>query len=234
MKKIFLFIGIMLLLSSSIVGADDHANRKSVCEGPNYAQMSHENCLKALDNLKDGIKSYLRVDHNQSTEKNYAKALKLFRPLVDQGNADAQYHLAQMYIGGLGASRDYPKAIKLYLLSAAQGHELAQHRLGLLYKEQEGEGVRKDYKKAVKFFHLAAGQGNADAQYQLGWMYYEGEGVKKDYVRANMWFNFAARNGRLDAEERLNELIDEMKSSQIEKAKKMTRDCEMKNYKGCE
>ena len=42
----------------------------------------------------------------------YATALRLWRPLADEGDADAQYNLGVMYNNGDGVSRDYAEAMK--------------------------------------------------------------------------------------------------------------------------
>jgi uncharacterized protein len=56
----------------------------------------------------------------------YATALRLFRSLAEQGNADAQYHLGHMYFVGQGIPQDYAEALKWYRLAADQGLSLAQ------------------------------------------------------------------------------------------------------------
>jgi len=42
----------------------------------------------------------------------YATALKSFRPLAEQGVAEAQFGLGFMYGEGLGVSQDYAEAMK--------------------------------------------------------------------------------------------------------------------------
>ena len=44
----------------------------------------------------------------------YAIALRLIRPLADQGNADAQYNLGVLYEKGQGVPQDYAEAVKWY------------------------------------------------------------------------------------------------------------------------
>src|SRR5712672_3191478 len=41
----------------------------------------------------------------------YAKALRLIRPLANDGDAAAQYNLALMYITGRGVQQDYTAAV---------------------------------------------------------------------------------------------------------------------------
>jgi hypothetical protein len=44
----------------------------------------------------------------------YATALRLIRPLADQGNASAQYYLGSMYYNGHGVPQDYAEAVRWY------------------------------------------------------------------------------------------------------------------------
>jgi Sel1 repeat len=53
----------------------------------------------------------------------YATALRLWRPLADQGNAHAQFNLGAMYANGQGVPQDYVRAHMWFNLSAAQGNQ---------------------------------------------------------------------------------------------------------------
>ena len=120
----------------------------------------------------------------------YTTALRLYRPLAEQGNADAQYSLGIMYAKGQGVPQNYAEAVTWYRKAADQGVAQAQHNLGLMYRD--GQGVPQDYAQAHKWYRKAADQGDADAQYNLGIMYAKGEGVPQDYVQAHKWWNLAA------------------------------------------
>ena len=100
------------------------------------------------DDLSDGFEAAQKGD--------YKTALKLWKPLAEQGNADAQSHLGLMYDEGYGVPEDDKQAVKWYRLAAEQGHALAQYNLGLMY--DEGEGVPEDDKQAVKWYRLASEQ----------------------------------------------------------------------------
>ena len=130
----------------------------------------------------EGAAAYLRGD--------YATALREYRPLAKQGNAEAQFFLGVMYEQGQGVPQDYAKAVKWHRMAAEQGYADAQHTLGVMY--EYGEGVRQDYAEAVGWYRKAAAQGYAEAQNVLGFMYGEGQGVPQDYVQSHMWLNIAA------------------------------------------
>ncbi len=51
----------------------------------------------------------------------YATAFKISLPLAEQGNADAQSILGEMYDDGQGFAQDYAEAVKWYRKAAEQG-----------------------------------------------------------------------------------------------------------------
>jgi uncharacterized protein len=165
--------------------------------------------------LEDGNAAYQRGD--------YATALKLLRPLVDQGRADAQDLLAIMYYVGQGVPQNRDEAIRLYRLAAEQGNAHAQDALGFAYRE--GVGAQKDDTAAAKWFRKAADQDNIDAQFNIGEMYELGTGVPQDYVLAYMWFSLVASRGtRPYAITSRDRVAQQMTPEQIAEAQKLARE----------
>ena len=132
--------------------------------------------------LEDGRAAYDRGD--------YATALRLWRPLADQGDANAQLSLGRAYELGRGVARDYVEAVRWYRRSAEQGNARARSNLGSMY--DVGHGVQEDPAEAVKWYRLSAEQGNAFGQRNLGRMYVVGRGVPQSSIQAHMWFDLAA------------------------------------------
>ena len=165
------------------------------------------------DDFQSGVDAHQRKD--------YKEAVRLFLPLAEQGNAEAQFNLGAMYDNGQGVPQDYKEAVKWFRLSAEQGLAKAQLFLGWMY--QNGQGVGQDYKEAVKWYRLSAKQGLAKAQNNLGWMYQNGTGVLQDYALAYMWFYLSGSNGIESAVTNRNEIEKRMSPSQIEKAQEMAR-----------
>jgi TPR repeat protein len=64
----------------------------------------------AADPLEDAAAAHERGD--------YATALRLLRPLANQGNSGAQYNLGFMYYEGEGVPQDFAEAVKWYRLAA--------------------------------------------------------------------------------------------------------------------
>jgi TPR repeat protein len=113
--------------------------------------------------VEDGVEAYRRGD--------YATALRLFRPLADQGIAPAQLNLGLMYSNGDGVPQNYTEALKWFRLAADQGDAAAQSNLGHMY---DNGGVRRDYAEALKWYRLAADQGDGVPPFNLGVMYDNG------------------------------------------------------------
>ena len=101
--------------------------------------------------FEDGLATHERGD--------YATALRLWRPLAEQGTADAQHMLGIMYANGQSVPQDYAEAVKWYRLAAEQGSANAQYMLGIMYAN--GRGVPQDYAEAHMWFNLAASRAPA-------------------------------------------------------------------------
>lgn len=160
---------------------------------------------------------------------NYETALRLARPLAEQGDARAQSLLGRMYARGRGVPVDEGQAANWFRSAADQGNTSAQLTLGNMYAE--GRGVPQDYAEAAKRYRMAAEQGDPQAQYNLGLSYAKGEGVSQSNVNAHMWFNIAAsRFGGADAAGRglaisnRDVVAKEMTSEEIAEAQKRARD----------
>lgn len=140
-------------------------------------------------------------------QKDYATALRHWRPMAEQGNANAQAMLGEMYHYGQGVQKDYAQALAWYRKAANLGHAEAQASVGFFY--HYGDGVQKDYVQALAWYHKAADQGNAWAQYQLGHMYENGDGVPQDYAQALTWYRKAADQGDADAQYHLGSMYED-------------------------
>jgi len=84
----------------------------------------------------------------------YATEFRLLRPLAEEGNAEAQTALGDMYAGGHGVPQDYVEAVKWFRRAAEQGFADAQDSLARMYVQ--GQGVPKNYVQAHMWFNLAA------------------------------------------------------------------------------
>ncbi|WP_170921027.1 tetratricopeptide repeat protein [Enhydrobacter aerosaccus] len=84
----------------------------------------------------------------------YATAIAIWRPLAEQGNAEAQTLLGAMYWSGEGVPRDHREAARWYLRAAEQGYARAQNDIGFMYGFGEGIPPHDDV-QAYKWISLA-------------------------------------------------------------------------------
>ena len=106
-----------------------------------------------MQQWKAGVEAYKIRD--------YETAYKISLPIAEQGYADAQTLVGEMYRTGRGVGQDYEKAARWYRAAAEQGVENAQTNLGLMYAN--GNGVIQDYSTAHMWLNIAASNGYSDA-----------------------------------------------------------------------
>lgn len=131
--------------------------------------------------LEDGIAAYNRGDPKT--------ALKLWQPLADAGNPDAQVNIGVLHANGEGVPQSYSEAITWYRKAADQGDVFALNNLGLMY--MRGQGVAASDRMAVQLYRQAADKNFAPAQFNLATMYGQGRGVEKDRAEAYKWLILA-------------------------------------------
>ena len=122
------------------------------------------NCGTSISILSENndMSSELKKANEAYTAGNYKTAVAYYSRLAEQGNAEAQNKLGQMYYRGDGVRTDYHKALYYFNLSAEQGNANSQYYLGLIY---EGYGaIKKDHDESLKYYRMAAENGDPDAQ----------------------------------------------------------------------
>lgn len=148
-------------------------------------------------------------------QKEFAGALKELTPLAEQGNADAQLLLGEMYMKGQGVVKDSEQARKWFRRSGEQGNADAQFFLGAMYLLPG-----KDIIQGVKWLRLSAEQGQQDAQLLLGKAYLQGaKDVPRDPVQAEMWLQLAAKDNLEFYETELMSAEKQMTPDQVAQGK---------------
>lgn len=94
---------------------------------------------------------------------NLASALRIWLPLAQQGDPEAQINVGEIYEKGLGAQADPRLAAEWYRKAAEAGHSRAQINLGYLY--EKGLGVEKDLTTALNWYRKASGLEDTDLQF---------------------------------------------------------------------
>jgi len=131
---------------------------------------------------------------------NYDEAIRVWRPLADRGDADAQYNVAQAYFLGRGVPQNMNLAEQWYARAARQGHEEAEANYGLLLFQN---GQRR---QALPWIERAAGRGDARAQYVLGTTLFNGDIAARDLPRAYALMSRAAAQNLAPAVTQLAEM----------------------------
>ena len=96
--------------------------------------------------LQDGVAAYVRGD--------FATAIREWKPLAEQGDPEAQFHLGEMYLRGRGVTQNFQEAADWYTKAAESGHSGAQGVLGGLHAV--GLGVPQDFGEAYFWLIVAA------------------------------------------------------------------------------
>ena len=156
---------------------------------------------------------------------NYEKAAAYFRPLAEQGDAGAAYHLADSLEeisawdeannwlvkaaegGSVEAQSDlgirawlrenYAEAVKWLQPAAEKGNAGALFCMANMLMNGNS-AIAKDEVKAFQYYSKASEQGNLRAMYELGRCYYYGLGTSIDYNMAFKLFSNASQNGSDD------------------------------------
>ncbi|WP_336985786.1 SPOR domain-containing protein [Altererythrobacter aquiaggeris] len=124
---------------------------------------------------------------------NYPAAVAEWQGPAAQGDADAQFNMAQAYRLGRGVSPDPAKAEEYYAKAAAQGHIKAADSYGLLLFQDGRRG------QALPYVQAAALRGDPRAQYLVGVAHFNGDLVEKDWVRAYALLSAANATGLAQA-----------------------------------
>jgi caspase domain-containing protein/Sel1 repeat-containing protein len=86
---------------------------------------------------------------------NYSTALRVWQPMAESGDAQAQVYVGEIYEKGMGVPPDYAAAAVWYEKAAKQGFPQGLNHAAYLY--EQGLGVAKDPVRALNLYRQAAG-----------------------------------------------------------------------------
>jgi TPR repeat protein len=147
--------------------------------------------------VKAGIEAWQSAD--------YARAVAIWRPLAEKGDADAQFNLGQAYRLGRGVKIDLGSAQTWLERAAAQGHVDAQTTLGLLLF---GNGNQA---KGARWLKQAAEKGDPRAMLIFGTALFNGDGVPQDRVLGYAFVSRASAQGLAPAKATLTQMDQVMR-----------------------
>lgn len=140
-----------------------------------------------------------------------AGVLEFQMKLATNGNANAQYRLANMLESGHGTTADHKQAIEWYKKAAAQNHKAAINRL--TYIDIRENGLKGSHKAWLSSLEKSAASRDGEAMLLLGQMYGSGVGVKQDSDRATTLLKSAKAKGVTGAEDELFKIENRLHSS---------------------
>lgn len=141
------------------------------------------------------------------SQGNYEKALRLWLPLAEKDDADAQYNLGILYMKGLGVEKNLKTAFIWYKRASSNGHTDAMFNLGTMYNK--GKVIHRSPKDANKWWLKAAELGNAAAQFNIAVEYAYGQNLGKNVDVAISWWTKSALQGNKDARSALYKTYSE-------------------------
>jgi TPR repeat protein len=120
-------------------------------------------------------------------------AAATLRALGDQGDAQANFLLAQMLVEGRGLPCDAVQAQERYFLAANAGHRLAMNMLGRCHELGVGTAINPEL--AAVWYQRAARRGLDWGMYNFANLLASGRGVNADPQAALAWYQRAAALG---------------------------------------
>lgn len=128
------------------------------------------------------------------------------RSAAADGNAQAQFEVANRFAKGHGVTRNYEKALTWYRRAASKSFAPAQYMLAALY--ERGLGTKRDLAQAKIWYGRASSLGNVKAMHNLAVMHTGRDGNGADYLKAGEWFSKAAAHGLADSQFNLGILYE--------------------------
>ena len=123
---------------------------------------------------------------------------EIFQQLLiraQQGDAEAQCKIGEMYDQGDGVVQNFAEAKKWLRRAAEQGHAQAQAHLGNIYR-LGAAGEQENFAEALIWYRKAAEQRHLGAMNDIGQMYmWGGNRLKRDRQEAVRWYRKAAELG---------------------------------------
>ncbi len=155
------------------------------------------------------------------SQGNFSQAVNEWQAPAEQGDADAQFNLAQAYRLGRGVPTDISRAKALYIEAAQKGHVKAADNYGLLLFQQ-GE-----QRNAMPLIKAAANRGDPRAQYILGLAHFNADYAEKDWVRAYALLTLAQSAGLPQAKKAIAQMDGHVPLAQRQSAQTLARELEL-------
>ncbi|KAJ1462607.1 hypothetical protein M885DRAFT_557386 [Pelagophyceae sp. CCMP2097] len=104
-----------------------------------------------------GLKVAGRLSAVRTDKAAAAETTAWYRRAAEQGDADMQFNLGNMFADGEGVAQSDAQAARWWRLAAAQGHAEALYNFGACH--DAGKGVPQDLHEALRLYKRAAAKG---------------------------------------------------------------------------
>jgi TPR repeat protein len=146
-------------------------------------------------------------DANRLYERGqYEKARVILEKLTAEGNAEAEFRLANMYVNAVGIPRNTQRGIALYESAARKGYPAALYFLAT--ELAKGELMPPDKKRSVALLRTAAKLKHAGAQVALCMELSDEFSKYYDALEAYAWCEVAAKKGHKQSREAARQAKD--------------------------
>ncbi len=112
-------------------------------------------------------------------------AIKLIQDLADNGNSDAAYYLAKLYLEGDVVKKNPHKGVEYLLEAADLGNTKAKMEIAVSIMQNGND--EEDAEMVFGMFHDIAMKGNAEAEMIISYFYLTGYGCEDNKTLADMW-----------------------------------------------
>ena len=141
----------------------------------------------------------------------YEGAVRIWRPLAEKGDPDAQFNLAQAYRLGRGVPINLAMAQTWLKRAALQGHVDAETTLGLLMFQNNNRSL------GIYWLKAAAAKNDPRALLVYGTALFNGDGVKADPALGYSYVKRAAAQGLAPAKDTLAQIEASMTPDELSK-----------------
>ena len=130
-----------MLSYANVLAAEDKCDEAMSWVNVVKDSSDDEEILEVADEITADIKTYLHklftkgMDMYKNAPFDKSEAIALIKKAAEQGDADAQFYMGEIYHEGKAVETDLDEAAKWYRKAAEQGDEVAEYKLMVLGKE---------------------------------------------------------------------------------------------------
>jgi uncharacterized protein len=207
---------------SNSLSSNDRRSHSGRVEIPSVTPTTKE--VRIMEQIVRPI-NYAIVERAESSSEPRSVAMRLARPLIDQGDASTQWFLGHLQQTRGGRNSNMREAVNWYQKAAAQGFARAEYALRVMqerglnwyaedcqrfFKREPTSDAfdarymmpgcsRRDCGRALKWYCDAAEKSDGEIQILLGMIYERAIGVRRNVPEALKWYRMGSEFGLAEA-----------------------------------